>query len=156
MIILGIDPGTATTGLGVIRGSKSKGFSCVDYTCIITKPTTPMPERVRAIFESLEKYLRKFKPDVVAMESLFFNTNPKTAMSVSRVSGVIMLTAALRNITFVEYTPLQVKSAITGYGKAEKMQVQKMLVQLLKLKEIPKPDDAADALAIALCAGVSL
>lgn len=156
MLILGVDPGTATTGIGLIKGDRKKGFDCVNYSCIKTAANSPIDERLKIIFTELNKIIRKTKPDLISVEQLFFNSNPKTAMSVGRASGVIILCAATNNIKVVEYTPLQIKSAIAGFGRADKMQVQKMIARLLKLTEIPKPDDAADALAIAYCAGVSI
>ena len=155
MKIIGVDPGTATTGVGIIEGSKKAGFVCKDYFCITTKAKLDIDERLNQIYKELNKAIKKEKPDVLSIEELFFNTNPKTAMSVGRASGAIILCGSLNKVKVVEFTPLQVKIAITGYGRAEKIQVQKMVAVILKLKEIPKPDDAADALAIALTAGLS-
>lgn len=156
MKILGVDPGTATTGIGIIEGSNKTGFKHLHYQCILTKANLPIQERLETIYTELTQIIKKYKPDMLALETLFFNTNPKTAMSVGRASGVIILCAEQNKLKFVEFTPLQVKVAVAGYGRAEKQQVQKMVKLLLNLKEIPKPDDAADALAIALCAGVSI
>lgn len=152
---MGIDPGTAICGVGIIDGDKKTSFKCVYYTCITTESKLTINERLKIIFNELNVLIKKYKPDLISVETLFFNNNPKTAMSVGRASGVILLACELNGIKVIEYTPLQVKVAITGYGRAEKMQMQKMIKILLKLKEIPKPDDAADALSIALCAGVS-
>ena len=156
MTIMGVDPGTATTGVGIIVGDRKKGFSCQDYFCIETKANSPIAERLHIIFSDLTAAIKKYKPDTFAVETLFFNTNPKTAMSVGRASGVIILCGVMNKLKVVEYTPLQVKVAITGFGRADKIQMQKMITMLLKLKETPKPDDAADALSIAYCAGVSI
>ena len=156
MKILGVDPGTATTGIGLIEGDRKKGFKCENYFCITTPANSPLPDRIDTIYTELVDTIEKYKPDVLALEELFFNTNPKTVMSVGRVSGVIILAAIRNNLIFKEFTPLQVKVAVTGYGRADKKQVQQMVKTLLKLKEIPKPDDAADGLAIALCAGITL
>ena len=156
MVIIGVDPGTATTGIGVIEGTRQKGFKCIEYFCITTPANSPIEDRILHISTELTKTIQKHNPQVLALEELFFNKNPKTVMSVSRVSGAIILASAINNLKLKEFTPLEVKLAITGYGRAEKKQVQLMIKTLLKLKEIPKPDDAADGLAIALCAGISL
>ncbi len=156
MIILGVDPGTATTGIGVIEGERKKGFKCIHYTCITTPANSPIDQRIKTIYTELTEFINEYKPQILAVEELFFNNNPKTVMSVGRVGGVIILASALNNLELREYTPLEVKMAICGYGRAEKIQVQKMVAMTLRLKEIPKPDDAADALAIALTAGISL
>jgi crossover junction endodeoxyribonuclease RuvC len=156
MRILGVDPGTATTGIGIIEGDRKKGYKCLHYTCILTPANSPIDQRIKTIYTELNKFIVDYKPEILAVEELFFNNNPKTVMSVGRVGGVIILASALNNLVLKEYTPLEVKMAIAGYGRAEKIQVQKMVAMTLKLKEIPKPDDAADALAIALTAGISL
>ena len=156
MKIIGVDPGTATSGIGVIEGSRKTDFKSIYYGCIKTEANSPIEDRIFTIYRDLNKVIEKFKPEVLALEELFFNTNPKTAMSVGRASGVIILSGITNNLKLVEFTPLQVKIAITGYGRADKKQVQSMIAKLLRLNEIPKPDDAADALAIAYCAGVSL
>ncbi len=156
MKIMGVDPGTATTGVGIIEGSKRGEYSCLHYECITTKANLPIEDRLYQIYKSLSKLIKKFNPDLISIEKLFFNTNPKTAMSVGQACGVIILCANQNNVKIVEFTPLQVKLAITGYGRADKQQVQSMITTLLKLKVIPKPDDAADALSIAYCAGVSI
>lgn len=154
MIILGIDPGTATTGYGVIKqvkGAKSKiSLKCLDYGCIRTSPNQPASERLRQINNQLAKLIKKHKPEVLAVESIYFFKNLKTAIPVSQVKGIILLKAAQKKIPIYEITPLQAKMVVTGYGKAEKIQVQKMIKNLLNLPEIPRPDDAADALAVAL------
>ncbi|OGF46037.1 MAG: crossover junction endodeoxyribonuclease RuvC [Candidatus Firestonebacteria bacterium RIFOXYC2_FULL_39_67] len=151
MKILGIDPGIATTGYGLIE-NKGSNLCLVDYGCILTTPKMPVPERLNKLFNELSKLIKKQKPDEVAIEELFFAKNVKTAMSVSQARGVIVLSCIRSGMKAVnEYTPLEVKMALVGYGRAEKQQVQKMVTTLLNLKEMPKPDDAADALAIAVC-----
>lgn len=149
MIIIGVDPGTATTGFGVLE--KLKTLKCLDYGTIQTSPSATTPERLKTLNEELAKLIKKHKPKVLAVENIYFFKNLKTAMPVSQAKGVILLTAAKANIPVCEFTPLQVKMGISGYGKAEKRQVQRMVQCLLNLKEMPKPDDAADALAIAVC-----
>ncbi len=151
MIILGIDPGTATTGFGVIKRSGDEKITAVDYGCIKTKPGTAAGERLKILNRELGKLIKKYQPDVLAVERLFFFKNLKTAMPVSEAKGVILFTAAKNKIPTYEFTPSQVKMTVAGYGKAEKKQVQKMVKNLLNLEEIPKTDDAADALGIALC-----
>ncbi|MCX5776493.1 MAG: crossover junction endodeoxyribonuclease RuvC [Candidatus Firestonebacteria bacterium] len=151
MKILGIDPGIATTGYGLIE-NKGSNLCLVDYGCIITAPKIPVAERLNKIFNELSRLIKKQKPDEVAIEELFFAKNVKTAMMVSQARGVIVLSCMRSGMkTINEYTPLEVKMALVGYGRAEKHQVQKMVTTLLSLKEMPKPDDAADALAIAVC-----
>ena len=150
MIILGIDPGTATTGFGVIK--KTKGLKVIDYGCITTSPNLVPGERLKIINNELNKIIKKYQPQALAVENVYFFKNLKTAMPVSQAKGVVLLTAAKKKIPVYEITPLQMKMAITGYGKAEKKQVQEMIKVLLKMKEAPKIDDAADALGIAFCA----
>ncbi|MEK6645516.1 MAG: crossover junction endodeoxyribonuclease RuvC [Candidatus Firestonebacteria bacterium] len=150
MIILGIDPGTATTGYGVIESTNNK-FKLCEYGVIKTLPDLPLPLRLKKIYDNIKKLIKKYKPEIMAIEELFFSQNVKTAMSVSCARGVIMLAAANSGIDVEEYTPIQVKQNIVGYGRAEKRQIQEMVKILLNLKEIPEPDDAADALALAIC-----
>lgn len=150
MIIAGIDPGTAKTGYGIIQIA---GATCVlkQYGCIETAAGDSPQKRLHILEQKIAKVFRSHSPDIVAMESIFFFKNVKTAVRVSQAQGVILLTAAKHHIGVSEYTPLQVKIALTGYGRAEKSQVQKTVQQTLSLTTIPKPDDAADALAVALC-----
>lgn len=150
MIIIGIDPGTASTGYGIIKRRKSKIFNCLDYGLIKTEPALSTPERLKKLNNELIKIISKHRPQALITERLYFFKNLKTAIPVSQAGGVILLTAAKKKIPVYQFTPLQVKMAITGYGWAEKKQVQKKIKTLLKLKDIPKSDDAADALAIAL------
>ena len=149
MIILGIDPGYATVGWGVIKKEKGKQ-SLVDYGAVITPKTQAMPQRLLDIGNKLSELIKAYKPDAVAVEELFFHTNQKTAITVAQARGVIIYVAESLNAKLFEYTPLQIKQALTGYGRAEKQQIQQMVRVLLGLKEAPKPDDAADALAVAL------
>lgn len=150
MRILGIDPGYATLGYGTIEENRSK-LVAIDYGAIITKPNMEMPQRLKFIYDELMTMIATVKPDVMAIEELFFNTNTKTAITVSQARGVILVAATNSDLPIYEYTPLQVKQGITGYGRADKNQVQIMVKSLLNLKTVPKPDDTADALAIAIC-----
>lgn len=154
MIILGIDPGIADTGYGVIRAEKQK-LTCLDYGSIKTMAKTELADRLEIISQELNKIIKKYQPDLTAVEELFFCKNVKTALIVGQARGVILLTAKQNKIPVVEFTPLQVKQAVSTYGRAEKIQVQKMVKLLLDLKEIPQSDDAADALAVAICAANS-
>jgi crossover junction endodeoxyribonuclease RuvC len=157
MIILGIDPGTATTGYGIIKQNpKNKGqFEILDFGIIATKKNLSDAKRLTILAEDLQELIKKFKPQRAGVERLFFTSNQKTAMTVSQARGVTLLTLEQHRVPIFEFTPLQVKSTLCGYGKAEKKQVQFMVKQTFGLKQIPKPDDAADALAIALCAGLA-
>lgn len=148
--IIGIDPGTATTGYGVIK-TNGKDYECIDYGVIETPAGWKPEDRLNKIGEDFDGLLDKYEPSILAIESLFFFKNTKTAMPVSQARGVIMMFAARRGLRVHEYTPLQAKMATVGYGRAEKKQVQEMVKILLNLDAIPKPDDAADALAIAIC-----
>ena len=149
MIIIGIDPGTAKLGFGVIKaGKKLKYIQC---GLIETDQDLPMPERLKKLYNELNQLIKKYQPDVLAVENVYFFKNIKTALPVSQAKGVVLLTAAKKKIPVREYTPLQAKMTVVGYGKAEKKQVQEMIKILLNLKEVPKPDHAADALAIAVC-----
>jgi len=151
MVVLGIDPGTATTGYGLLRLKKNGEVKIIDYGCVLTKQGLPDGERLKKINNEINKIILKHKPKAIAVENVYFFKNLKTAMPVSQAKGVILLTAAKKKIPVFEFTPLQVKMTITGYGKAEKKQVQKMIKTILGLKDFPKQDDAADALGIALC-----
>lgn len=149
MIILGIDPGYAIIGYGIIDTSKSN--MVVDYGAITTPKEDSLPIRLEAIESSLKFLFDKFKPDVVAIEELFYFKNQKTVIQVAQARGVIMLACQKYCGNIYEYTPLQIKQALTGQGRAEKAQVQYMVKAILGLNSIPKPDDAADALAVAIC-----
>jgi crossover junction endodeoxyribonuclease RuvC len=155
MIILGIDPGTAIVGYGVILKEKSK-LSLLEYGCVTTEKILPQADRLEIIKNEIEKIIKKYKPQVMAVEELFFFKNLKTAITVAEARGVLLVTGKVAGLHICEFTPLEVKVATVGYGRAEKQQVQKMVKAILNLKEIPKPDDAADALAIAICAANSL
>ncbi len=155
MIILGIDPGTAIVGYGVVSSEKSR-LEALEYGAITTDKKLAQSERLALIKSELDKIIKKYKPQVMAVEDIFFFKNLKTAIKVSEARGVILLAGENQGLMIVEFTPLQVKIATVGYGRAEKQQVQKMVKIILGLKEIPKPDDAADALAIAICAANSL
>jgi crossover junction endodeoxyribonuclease RuvC len=150
LIILGIDPGTATTGYGLIDVHGHK-YDLLDYGCIRTPAHTPMPDRLCQIYNAICELLVQSKPDQMAIEQLFFNSNTTTAISVGQARGVLLLAAAQQQIPIAEYTPLQVKQAIVGYGQAEKNQVKYMVGRFLHMKQPPRSDDAADALAIAIC-----
>ncbi len=153
-IILGIDPGIADTGFGVIRKDRN-ALVCLDYGSIKTSAKTCLPERLEILSCELTKIIKKYQPETIAVEQLFFCKNVKTALVVGHARGVVLLTAKQCKVNLCEFTPLQIKQAVSAYGKASKLQVQKMVKLLLNLKEIPKPDDAADALAAAICAANS-
>lgn len=149
MRVIGIDPGTAIVGYGIIDYQKNS-YSVIKYGVIITSKDLTIEERLEIIYEELKKILEEYKPEFMAIEDLFYFKNNKTVISVAQARGVILLLAKKKNIPTASYTPLQVKMGITGYGRAEKKQIQTMTQKFLKLKEIPKPDDAADGLAIAI------
>ena len=149
MRILGIDPGTAITGFGVID-YEGGAFKFVDAGVIRTPKEQPMNERLLTVYDEMHELLTEFKPDVMSIELLFFARNVTTAMTVGQSRGIVILAATQAKVPVFEYTPMQVKQAVTGYGKADKKQIQEMVKTLLKLDVIPKPDDAADGLAIAI------
>lgn len=149
MRILGIDPGTAIVGYGIVDYVE-KEYKTIDYGCIFTDKGLNLDERLLIIYDELDLLIKKFKPDALAIEELFFFKNSKTVISVGQARGVIVLAGMKNNLSIKGYTPLQVKMGITGYGKADKKQVQSMVQKILKLDTIPKPDDAADGLAIAI------
>jgi crossover junction endodeoxyribonuclease RuvC len=151
-IILGIDPGIADTGYGVIVSDNRHGLCCVEYGSIKTSFKMELSERLELLNIELDKIIKRVQPEIIAVEQLFFCKNVKTALIVGHARGVVLLTAKQNKLPLVEFTPLQIKQAVSAYGKASKMQVQKMVKLLLNMKEIPKPDDAADALAAAICA----
>jgi crossover junction endodeoxyribonuclease RuvC len=148
--IMGIDPGIAIVGFGFVDKLGSK-LSPVQYGCITTEAHTDPGLRLKQVYDSAVRLLETYKPDAVAIEQLFFNRNVTTAFTVGQARGVLILAAVQKGIPVAEYTPMQVKQAIVGYGKAEKKQVQEMVRMFLKLSAIPKPDDVADALAVAVC-----
>lgn len=150
MKIIGIDPGYAIVGYGVIEYHSSR-FTTLDYGAITTAAGTPFEERLLTIYEDLIQILTLHRPDAMAVEKLFFNSNQKTVIDVAQARGAIVLAATKMGVPVYEYTPLQVKQSVVGYGRAIKSQVMEMTKRLLNLKAIPKPDDTADALAIAIC-----
>lgn len=150
MIILGIDPGYALIGYGVISYNCGH-FKTLNFGAITTPSDMIFPKRLDVIYNDINQLLNQFKPDALSIEKLFFNTNTTTAIDVAQARGVILLAAQKNNVPIYEYTPLQVKSAVTGFGRAEKFQVMEMTRSLLGLSKVPKPDDTADALALAIC-----
>lgn len=150
MVILGIDPGTATTGFGVIR-AVGNSIRPVDYGVISTPAGVPMEERLLMIHEQMTRILEQWRPEQAAIEELYFNRNVTTGITVGQARGVLLLACAQKGLRVHEYSPLEVKQALVGNGRAEKQQVQFMVKTFLGLREIPKPDDAADGLAIAIC-----
>lgn len=154
MRILGIDPGYAILGYGIID-KKGNHFKVIDYGAVTTDAKMAMPDRLKVLYNSLMELIVRYEPEVASIEELFFNTNAKTAILVGQARGVAVLACAKSGLEIEEYTPLQIKQALVGYGRAEKKQVQLMVKTILNLKEIPKPDDTADALAAAVCHGHS-
>ncbi len=150
MIIIGIDPGYAIVGIGVVEYVGNK-FRTLEYNAITTPAGMNTVARLKKIYDEMELYIEKYKPDCISIEELFFNSNQKTAINVAQARGVLLVAAANHNIPISEYTPLQVKQSVTGYGRAQKQQIQQMVKMILGLNAIPKPDDAADALALAIC-----
>lgn len=150
MIILGIDPGIAIVGYGVIEYKGNK-FKVIDYGAITTPAGMKVKDRLKIIYDGVIDIIQTHKPDCIAIEELFYNNNAKTVINVAQGRAMPYLAAANTNLEIYEYTPLQVKQAVVGYGRAEKKQVQQMTKMLLNLEKIPKPDDTADALAIAVC-----
>ncbi len=150
MVILGVDPGIAIVGWGVIDFAGGR-FRVLDYGVIETSASMPTHERLAAIYDELGAIIQKYRPAAMAVEELFWNTNQTTGIRVSQARGVILLAGAKKSLDIAEYTPLQVKQAVVGYGRADKKQVISMVTLLLSLKEPPRPDDAADALAVAIC-----
>ena len=150
MVIIGIDPGYAITGFGVVSYEKNH-FKVLDYGAITTKAHTPFEQRLLTIHQQADALIEWFHPDVMAIEELFFARNTTTAIGTAQARGVVILSAAEANIPVYEYTPMQIKQAVTGYGRADKNQVSQMVKTLLNLEKIPKPDDVTDALAVAIC-----
>jgi len=149
--VLGIDPGTAITGYGVVEALEDGSFRALDYGVITTPAKTPLESRLLMLYRELSALIAAHKPDGAAVEKLFFQRNVRTAMAVGQARGVVLLALAEAGLAVAEYAPNEVKEAVTGYGGAPKAQMQRMVQMLLALDEIPKPDDAADALAVALC-----
>ena len=155
MIIVGFDPGIATLGYGVIKTDKRNKPEMIDYGIISTPKDENLAVRLCMLEQGIKQIIEKYKPEQMAIEELFWNTNQKTGIRVSEARGVVLLCARKHGLTIAEYTPLQVKQAVVGYGRAEKKQVISMVTMLLNLAKPPKPDDTADALAIAICHGHS-
>ncbi|MBP3941059.1 MAG: crossover junction endodeoxyribonuclease RuvC [Christensenellaceae bacterium] len=155
MVILGIDPGLAIVGYGLISYDNVK-MKLIDYGAILTPAGMKIPERLDIIYDSMTELIKKYKPDAIAFEELFFAKNVKTAIAVAQARGAAVTAAYKLTKELYEYTPLQIKQAMTGYGRADKNQIQQMVKLLLGLKEIPKPDDAADAVAVAMTHAQSL
>jgi len=151
MLVLGIDPGTATTGYGLVRETERADLEVVDYGVILTPAGLASEKRLLLLYDELVKILSLHRPDHGAVEKLFFQRNVTNAIAVGQARGVVLLGMAMQSMPVSEYTPLEVKQAISGYGGADKRQVQMMVQAILQLSELPKPDDAADALAIAIC-----
>lgn len=150
MRVLGVDPGTATTGYGVVEGAGSD-LTTLTYGVVRTPAGQPLPLRLQTIYRALRALAAEWQPQMAAIEELFFSTNARTAMSVGHARGVALLAAADAGLEIAEYTPMEVKQAVTGYGNADKAQMQEMVRLLLRLPQAPSPDDAADALAVAIC-----
>lgn len=155
MLLMGIDPGTASTGYAVLR-SAPEGDDLIEYGVLSTSPDLALPERLSSLFAQLQSLLESHAPQEVAVEALFFNRNSRTALAVGQARGVVLLACAQAGARLAEYTPPQVKQAVAGYGAADKGQVQRMLAALLGLPDLPRPDDAADAIAVALCHAATL
>ena len=153
MIILGIDPGLATMGFGVVKKDERGMFSALDYGVVNTSKGETLPVRLAALERGVNAVIDKYHPDEIAFEELFFTKNITTGIAVAQARGVTLLTCVKKCAALYEYTPMQIKQAITGYGKADKKQMQEVVTALLRLKSVPRPDDAADALAVALCHG---
>lgn len=151
MLVIGIDPGTATTGYGIVREDEDGSLTAITYGVLRTTPQFAMAERLHSLNDQLERILSDEKPQHAAVEILFFQSNVRTAMAVGQSRGVILNCLAANDIKVSEYTPLQIKQAVTGFGQAKKRQVQEMVRMLLRLASIPRPDDSADALAAAIC-----
>ncbi len=151
MLVLGIDPGIAITGYGFIRQGDQNEYQCVDFGVITTSSKLPEADRLSILYDELTALIKENHPDTSAVEKLFFQKNVKTAISVGQARGVAMLTLAQAHLPVMEYTPNEVKQTVCGYGSAGKAQVQQMVQTLLHLDALPKPDDAADALAVAIC-----
>lgn len=151
MIIVGFDPGLATLGYGVIETNKGGKPKMIDYGIVSTPKDESLPVRLTMLEKGVKQIIDKFKPEEIAIEELFFAKNVKTGIAVAHARGVVLLTAIKECGKIFEYTPLQIKQALTGYGRAEKIQIQQMVKSMLGLNGIPRPDDAADALAVALC-----
>lgn len=154
MIILGIDPGYAILGWGIVE-HRGNSFRSIAHGAVTTPKEMEMPDRLEALYDGLREIIEEYRPEVASIEKLFFNTNTTTAINVGQARGVAILACIKGGLEIAEYTPLEIKQALTGYGRAEKKQMQFMVKTMLNLKEVPKPDDTADALAAAICHGHS-
>ena len=150
MLVLGVDPGLATTGYGLVC-ERDSGLQAVAYGVVTTPANVPLPERLQQLYRELSALIREHRPDESAVEELYFSRNVRTAMSVGQARGVALLALADANLSITSYTPLTIKQAVTGYGGADKVQMQTTVKMLLQLNSVPRPDDAADALAVAIC-----
>ncbi len=150
-VILGIDPGTAITGYGLVAEDTSGGVRLVRYGAFLTQADVPMPARLLSLYQQVTTLIREAKPDALAIEELFFSRNVTTALTVGQARGVVLLAAAQADLPVFEYKPAEVKQALAGYGRADKAQIQAMLRLMLGLADVPRPDDAADAIAVAIC-----
>jgi crossover junction endodeoxyribonuclease RuvC len=150
VLVLGIDPGTAITGYGLVREDQA-GLALVDYGVVTTPAGQPLPDRLQTIYQGLQEVVARYQPRIAAVEELFFSRNARTALSVGHARGVTLLALADAGLSIHEYKPLEIKQAVAGYGGADKRQVQEMVRMLLDLDHVPKPDDAADAVAVAVC-----
>ncbi len=150
MLVLGIDPGTAITGYGLVH-EQDDGLSLVECGVVTTPSSQPLPERLQTIYRGLSDVIRRFEPEEAAVEELFFSRNVRTALSVGQARGVALLALVDAGLPIYEYKPLEIKQAVAGYGGADKQQVQEMVRMLLNLERVPQPDDAADAAAVAVC-----
>lgn len=151
MRVMGIDPGLATVGFGIVESAGTFDFRALEFGAVLTPAGEKTEDRLLEIYANIDELVNTFKPDAVSIEKLFFNTNEKTAINVAQARGVILLAVRKNNIPIFEYTPLQIKQALTGYGRAEKKQIMYMVKTLLHLEKEPRPDDTADALAAAIC-----
>lgn len=151
MVVLGIDPGYGIVGYGIVKSSSYGNFEVVDFGVISTPKEESISIRLENIYNSIDFLIKKYTPDYIAVEELFFNTNHTTGIKVAQARGVILLAGKKNNIKMYEYTPLQIKQAITGNGRADKKQMQLVVQAILNLEKLPRPDDAADALAVAIC-----
>ncbi len=155
LVILGIDPGLADTGFGIIK-KQHQQLALIDYGCIKTKAQQPLEQRLKEIYQSLNKLIKNYQPNLISIEKLFFCKNLKTAIAVGQARGVVLLSAGQHHLTIKEFTPLEIKLALTSYGQANKNQVKHMVKRVLSLEKLPQSDDAADALAAAICCANSL
>lgn len=151
MLVIGIDPGTAATGYGLVREADDGSLHAIEHGVIATSAALPMQDRLAKLHNDLRELLDLHRPEYSAVEKLFFQRNVKTAISVGQARGVVLLALAQAQVTIAEYAPVEIKQAVAGYGGADKRQVSQMVTRLLNLDDVPKPDDAADALAIAIC-----